>query len=84
MTDLHKFIDAVQEDSNLRNTLSTFTEVNELAAKAVELGADRDLVFTVEDVQSYLAEQTHEKELSDAELDVVTGGVDSKHCPGRS
>ena len=74
MTDLQKFIEAVKEDSDLHDTLSKYTDVDEFANKVVELGAERGFSFTVEDIQSRLAQRQTEGELSEGELDDVVGG----------
>ena len=85
MTDLQKFIDAVAVDANLQSSLSESIDRNELAAKAVELGVERELIFSLEDVLNYIAGNTSEVELNDIELDRVVGGVGvdtiSKDCP---
>ena len=82
MTDLQKFLAIVAEDNDLRNTLSKCTDINELATKAVELGAARGLYFTEDEALGYLDNKRSEhQELSDVELDMVVGGVnETKHC----
>ena len=83
MTDLQKFLDAVREDSDLRNTLSNVTDIDELTSKAVILGAERGLVFSEEDALNYITQRQTEvnAELDDIELDHVVGGYKGSPPP---
>ena len=73
MTDLQKFFKTVAEDNDLLESLSGYTDISELATKAVELGAERSLTFTAVEVRDHIAQHHSEGELSESELDNVLG-----------
>ena len=78
MTDLQRFIYAVAENPNLQRTLSEYSSIDEITAKAVELGIERGLTFTEEDVRDYLSDEgelSDDIALNDIELDAVVAGV---------
>ncbi len=70
-----KLKERIQSDRALRERLGSFTTGRELYAALINVGAEKGLVFTEEELNSLIAERTAEepKELSPEELGSLAG-----------
>ncbi|MEM1371795.1 MAG: Nif11 family protein [Pseudomonadota bacterium] len=79
---VERFCEILESDEGLRNRLFEASESQEhFVERAVEMAGEHGIVFTKEDVISFIEEQTSTKpdgELSDMQLEEVAGGKKHK------
>jgi predicted ribosomally synthesized peptide with nif11-like leader len=75
--DIHKLRDLMRRDEALRKKLGSITTGQDLYATLVSVGAEKGLVFTKEEIESLIAEETKGEpvELSPDELRSLAGGL---------
>lgn len=74
LQDLASFQQRVREDVELRETLSAAGS-EELPQKMADLGAEHGFSFTADEVHTMMQPAEREKDLSDEDLERVTGGA---------
>jgi predicted ribosomally synthesized peptide with nif11-like leader len=83
---VNRFLQLVRKDESIQSRLRTATDQESLAKTAVQIGSERGLHFSVQDVIEKLKEITGgSRELTDSELEAVAGagGIsDDVACDG--
>jgi len=72
---MQQFLQAIRQDGSLQERMRTAPDQASIARLAVELGAEHGYHFTATEVEEWMGEHTAAVgELSDRELDQVSGG----------
>jgi predicted ribosomally synthesized peptide with nif11-like leader len=83
---VNRFLQLVRKDTSVQERLRTAKDQDSLAKLSVEIGSERGLHFSIQDVLEKLKEITGgSRELTDAELEAVAGagGIsDDVACDG--
>jgi hypothetical protein len=71
---VRKFFGELKKDESIQESLKGTTDTDAFAAKAVQIGQQKGLSFSIEDVKEFLHKAMGGGELTEAQLDAVAGG----------